>query len=144
MFVCCECCVLSGIGLCDELITRPEESYRLWCVVVCDLETSWMRRPWPALVPQHHRRENVLVASRTHGPRYLSCMSLTIILHMTLIVIVLLSKYLSLHIWFSLVTLGSFHIIVKLCRTSVIYWHSSSQYCLTWKKQTSIWTAGKI
>jgi len=22
-------CVLSGIGLCDELITRPEESYRL-------------------------------------------------------------------------------------------------------------------
>jgi len=33
MFVCCECCVLSGRGLCDELITRPEESYRLWCVV---------------------------------------------------------------------------------------------------------------
>jgi hypothetical protein len=40
MFVCCECCVLSGRGLCDELIIRPEESYRLWCVVVCDLETS--------------------------------------------------------------------------------------------------------
>jgi len=34
--------VLSGRGLCDELITRPEESYRLWCVVVCDLETSRM------------------------------------------------------------------------------------------------------
>ena len=49
MFVCCESCVLSGRGLCDELITRPEESYRLWCVVVCDLETSRMRRPWPAL-----------------------------------------------------------------------------------------------
>jgi len=31
---------LSGRGLCDELITRPEESYRLCCVVVCDLETS--------------------------------------------------------------------------------------------------------
>jgi hypothetical protein len=45
--VCCECCLLSGRGLCDELITRPEESYRLWCVVVCDTETSWMRRPWP-------------------------------------------------------------------------------------------------
>jgi hypothetical protein len=30
--------VLSGRGLCDGLITRPEESYRLWCVVVCDLE----------------------------------------------------------------------------------------------------------
>ena len=38
--VCCECCVLSGRGLCDEMITRPEESYRLWCVVVCDLETT--------------------------------------------------------------------------------------------------------
>jgi len=38
MSVCCKCCVLSGRGLCDELITRPEESYRLWCVVVCDLE----------------------------------------------------------------------------------------------------------
>ena len=37
IFVCCECCVLSGRGLCDELITRPEESYRMWCVVVCDL-----------------------------------------------------------------------------------------------------------
>ena len=32
--------MLSGRGLCDELITRPEESYRLWRVVVCDLETS--------------------------------------------------------------------------------------------------------
>jgi hypothetical protein len=29
IFVCCECCVLSGRGFCDELITRPEESYRL-------------------------------------------------------------------------------------------------------------------
>jgi hypothetical protein len=49
MFVCCECCVLSGRGLCYELITRPVDSYRRWCVIVCDLETSSMRRPWPAL-----------------------------------------------------------------------------------------------
>jgi len=49
MSVCFEGRVLSGRGLCDELITRPEESYRLWCVVMCDLETSRMRRPWPAL-----------------------------------------------------------------------------------------------
>ena len=49
IFVCCECCALSGTGLCDELITRPEESYRLWCVVVRDRETSRMRKPWPAL-----------------------------------------------------------------------------------------------
>ena len=40
-----ECDVLSGRGLCDGLITRPEESCRLWCVVECDLETSRMRRP---------------------------------------------------------------------------------------------------
>ena len=44
MSVCCECRVLSGRVLCDELITRPEVSYRLRCVT----ETSWMRRPWRA------------------------------------------------------------------------------------------------
>ena len=47
MFICSECCELSGRGLCDGLIARPEESYRQWCVVACDLETLWMRRPWP-------------------------------------------------------------------------------------------------
>ena len=31
-FVSCECCVLSGRGLCVGLINRPEESYRGWCV----------------------------------------------------------------------------------------------------------------
>jgi hypothetical protein len=36
MFVCCECCVSSGRVHCDGLITRPEESYRLWRVVVYD------------------------------------------------------------------------------------------------------------
>jgi hypothetical protein len=48
MPVSCECCVLSGRGLCDGLVTRPEESYRGWCVRVW----SWslekkMRRPRP-------------------------------------------------------------------------------------------------
>ena len=60
MFVCCKCCVLSGRGLYDELITRPEESYRLWCVDVCDLETSGMRRPWPtggAVAPKERMKE---------------------------------------------------------------------------------------
>jgi len=37
---------LSGRGLCDELITRPEESYRLCCVVVCDLKTSRIGAPY--------------------------------------------------------------------------------------------------
>jgi hypothetical protein len=36
MDVCFECCVLSDRVLCDGPITRPEESYRLWCVLVCD------------------------------------------------------------------------------------------------------------
>ena len=47
MDVCSECCVLSGSGLCDGLITRPEKTYRLWCVVECDVEISWVGRPWP-------------------------------------------------------------------------------------------------
>jgi hypothetical protein len=37
MFVCCECCVLSGVV---RLITRPEESYRLWRVVCATSKTS--------------------------------------------------------------------------------------------------------
>ena len=32
MFVSCECCVLSGGGLCVGLITRSKESYRMRCV----------------------------------------------------------------------------------------------------------------
>jgi hypothetical protein len=52
MFVYCECCVLSGRGLCDGPIPRPEESYRLWCVTVCDqinnkpLHLTWLGRKW--------------------------------------------------------------------------------------------------
>jgi hypothetical protein len=45
VFVCFVCvCVLSGRGLCDKLITRTEESYRLWRIV-CDKKNSWTRRP---------------------------------------------------------------------------------------------------
>jgi hypothetical protein len=36
MFASCECCVLSGRGLCDRPIPLPEESYRLWYVSECD------------------------------------------------------------------------------------------------------------
>ena len=39
MTLSCEYCMLSGRSLCDVLITRPEESYRLWCVWVW----SWSR-----------------------------------------------------------------------------------------------------
>jgi hypothetical protein len=40
MDVCCECCVLSGRGICIELNTRPTECG----VCVCDREASIMRR----------------------------------------------------------------------------------------------------
>jgi hypothetical protein len=56
MSVCCECCVLSDRSLCVEPITRPEEPDRVWCVVVCDLETSWMRTPWSALGHSERRK----------------------------------------------------------------------------------------
>jgi hypothetical protein len=46
IFVCCKCRVLWGRSLCDELIARPEESYRLCYVVVCDLETSRICTPY--------------------------------------------------------------------------------------------------
>ena len=35
-----KCFMSSGRDFCNEVITRPEESYRRWCVVVCDLETT--------------------------------------------------------------------------------------------------------
>jgi hypothetical protein len=38
--VCCECCVLSGRGLCVGLITLPEESYKVWLV-----QWVWSRSP---------------------------------------------------------------------------------------------------
>ena len=68
MSVCFECCVLSGRGLCDELITRPEESYRLWCVV-CDLETSWMRRPWSTGRCCAKRKKNWITEKKTIIPK---------------------------------------------------------------------------
>jgi hypothetical protein len=47
MSVSCECCVLSGRGLCDGLVTRPEESYRMWCVYSVIVKPRKMRRPRP-------------------------------------------------------------------------------------------------
>jgi len=58
---------LSGRGLCDELITRPEESYRLWCVVVCDLETSRIGAPYIYI----HTYD--ISSLRVKGPLSLKC-----------------------------------------------------------------------
>ena len=41
--------MLSGGGFYDGPITRLEEIYRLWCVLVCDIDTSRMRKPWHPL-----------------------------------------------------------------------------------------------
>ena len=57
MFACCECFVLSGRGLCDELITRPEESYRLWCVVVCDLENLKNEEAMTRVGSRRHKKK---------------------------------------------------------------------------------------
>ena len=65
IFVCCVCRVLSGRGLCDELITRPEESYRLCCVVVCDLETSRMGASY--IYDISHLRVNSFECVKMHG-----------------------------------------------------------------------------
>jgi hypothetical protein len=62
--VCCICCVLSGRGLCDELITRPEESYRLWRVVVCDHVTSWYEEAIAGAWLQSQRNNNILPVVR--------------------------------------------------------------------------------
>jgi hypothetical protein len=66
MFVCCECCVLSGKGLCDGLMTRPEESYRetsktmrlkpvtwLW-----KIQTKWVVTPRKQTTKKHQSKEN--------------------------------------------------------------------------------------
>ena len=75
MFVCCECCVLSGRGLCDELITRPEESYRMWWVVVWsrNLVNEEAMAHWGAVVPDkkmyiyiHTRAARARAHSHTH------------------------------------------------------------------------------
>jgi hypothetical protein len=55
------CCV--GSGVCDELITRTEESYRVRvcvCLIVCDIETPITRRPRPELGCRTTGKENVI------------------------------------------------------------------------------------
>ena len=57
IFVCCECCLLSGRGLWDELISRPEESYRMWCVVVCDLENLKKEEALTRIGSRRHKKK---------------------------------------------------------------------------------------
>jgi len=57
--------MLSGRSLCDELITRPEESYRLCCVVVCDLENLKNEESMTRVGSQRHKKN--LYMLRQHG-----------------------------------------------------------------------------
>ena len=54
--------MLSGRGLCDELITRPEESYRLCCVVVCDIENLKNEEAMTRVGSQRHSKKKKVVS----------------------------------------------------------------------------------
>jgi len=49
--------VFSGREFCDELITCPEESYRLWSVVVCDLENLVNDEAMTRVGSQRHKKK---------------------------------------------------------------------------------------
>jgi len=68
MDVCCECFALSGRGLCDELISRPEGSYRLWCVVVCDLEKTLKNEEAMSRVGSQRHKKNEKKNTRNRNP----------------------------------------------------------------------------
>jgi hypothetical protein len=44
-----------------QFLVQRSESYRLWCVVVCDLERT--RRPWPQSGLLRQRKKVVVVAA---------------------------------------------------------------------------------
>jgi hypothetical protein len=68
----CLLCVLSGRGLCDELITRPEESYRLCRVVVYDQETSYDKEAIACAGLQSQRKQQTYILDI---PPYSICIS---------------------------------------------------------------------
>ena len=45
----CRCLLSSGRCVFGGPIIHPEESYRLWCLIMCDLKTSVVSKSWPAL-----------------------------------------------------------------------------------------------
>jgi len=57
---------------CDELITRPEEFYRLWCVV-CDLENLKNEEAMTRVGSQRHRKK-IFVPKISLHVLSLSCM----------------------------------------------------------------------
>jgi hypothetical protein len=64
MDVCLLEVLLPGINICDELITGLEVSCRQWCVLVCDVETSEIRKASPALGRSSERKKYILRSYR--------------------------------------------------------------------------------
>jgi hypothetical protein len=65
--------VLSGRGLRDELITCPEDSYRLLCVVVCNLENLKNEEVMTRVGSQRHRKKIITVKmelEKFHSEQY--------------------------------------------------------------------------
>jgi hypothetical protein len=62
--------VLSGISLCDELITRPEESSRLWCVVVCNFENLKNEEAMTRVGSQRHKNVYMLLKQTQYEPGF--------------------------------------------------------------------------
>ena len=60
--ICCECCVLPGRDLCDELITCPEESYRLVHRCVWSIKLK-KKEVMVRVGPQRYRGRNRTVIS---------------------------------------------------------------------------------
>jgi hypothetical protein len=59
----CECCMLSDVGLCDGPITRPEESYRVSCILVwsrnLNNEKAYAHEGCPAIIKTLHHLSSV-------------------------------------------------------------------------------------
>ena len=100
--------------LCDELIARPEESYRLWCIVVCDLETSRIGAPYiydisSLRVNLHCSNYINIMKSSNIEPNYIIFCVPTLLTHHFLLVSRIRVKTLTLRLLMSYIYIWSTH-----------------------------------
>jgi hypothetical protein len=75
MFVCCKYCVFfSTRSLYEELITRPEEFYQLWSVVVCDLENRVSKEAMTRFESQRYKKKIAWATDSVVGPTDLTAL----------------------------------------------------------------------
>jgi hypothetical protein len=69
--VSCECCVLSGRGLYDGPLTRPAESYRLWCVTMSKVEEPHTENLSTLGLSNHEKKsgDNYMIISFIISPK---------------------------------------------------------------------------